>query len=452
MHPALTPSSAADVSADLAGDSAARPAAKRLTTSPGGGADEAARRARRWRTLGTALGVLGAALVLVATLTPVSDVRGLSATTPLLCLVCGDNGGADIAANLLLFLPIALGLRLSGQPWGRTVLLCGLLSFTVELLQFLVVPGRDASLSDLLTNTTSGAIGATLAGRLPGMVTPRPRAAAALLAGGIVLLLLLLAASAWLLAPWVPDGPLSSHWAHVSPGRDVFNGRVAAVHLDGAPMPPDGVPVESAALRRRLAAGSFALEVDVISGGRVPERSWIYLLRVPSGGTLTLSQLRREARIELTTHALRFRLWPAAVTLPEGLPERTGVPVRLTASGYDHRIRLASVYGGRERSVELTVSPAYGWILVLPFEVATGTEVRWITALGLAAAWLPLGFWARWTERRGAALAALAAALVLALAVIPAAGGFPLVHWSEWMAGAHGAAAGWALRRPTALS
>jgi hypothetical protein len=228
-------------------------------------------------------------------------------------------------------------------------------------------------------------------------VAPRPRAAAAFLAGGLALLLLLLAASAWLLTPWVPDGPVTSHWAHVAQGHDVFTGRVEAVHLDGAPMPPDGVPADSAALRRRLAAGSFALEAEVVSGRPVADRAWIYMLRVPAGGALTLSQLQREARIELTTRALRFRLSPAALTLPAGLPERAGVPVRLTASGHDHRIRLTSAYDGRERSVELAISPAYGWILVLPFQVASGAGVRWITAIGLAAAWLPLGFWARRT-------------------------------------------------------
>jgi hypothetical protein len=400
--------------------------------------------------LGTVIGVLGAAVVLVATLTPVRDVRGLAVATPLLCLICGDYGGADVAANLLLFLPLALGLRLSGQSWGRTVLVCGLLSFTVELLQDRVVSGRDASLSDLLANTTSAALGATLGGILPRMVAPRPREAAAFLAGGIGLLLLLLAASAWLLAPWMPDRPLSSSWAHIAPGFDVFTGGVEAVHLNGAPMPPDGVPADSAALRRRLAAGSFALEADVISGVPLDYRSWIYTLRVGSDRALTLTQLQRQARIEVPARALRLRLLPPAVTLPEGLPERAGVPVRLTASGHDGRVRLTSDYGGQLRSVELAISPAYGWIMVLPFALASGTGVRWITALGLWLAALPLGFWARRTGRPGVALAGLAAALLLALAVIPAAGGFPPVHWSEWMAGALGATGGWALRRPAA--
>jgi VanZ like protein len=405
---------------------------------------------RRWRTLGRVLAALGATVVVVATLTPVRDVRGLALGTPLLCLVCGDYGGADVAANLLLYLPLAVGLRLSGQSWGRTVLVCGLLSFTVELLQLRVVSGRDSSLSDLLTNTTSAAIGASLGGILPRMVAPRPREAAVFLAAGTALLLFLLAASAWLLAPWMPDRPLSSSWAHIAPCFDVFSGGVEAVHLNGAPMPPDGAPADSAALRRRLAAGSFALEADVISGVPLDYRSWIYMLRVGSDRALTLSQFQRRARIDMPARALRFRMFPPAVTLPGALPERAGVPVRLTANGHDGRVRLTSDYAGRERSVELAISPAYGWIMVLPFDLAAGTGVRWITALGFALAALPLGFWARQTGRPAAALAWLAPALVLALAVIPAAGGFPPVHWSEWMAGALGAAGGWALRRPAA--
>ncbi len=396
------------------------------------------------------LGILGAVVVLVATLTPVRDLRGRALATPLLCLICGDYGGADVAANLLLFLPLALGLRLSGQSWGRTVLVCGLLSFTVELLQLRVVSGRDASLSDLLTNTTSAAIGATLGGFLPRMVAPRPRAAGVFLASGTALLLILLSASAWLLTPWMPDGPVSSGWAHVAPGFDVFAGGVEIVHLNGAPMPPDGAPADPAALRRRLAAGSFVLEADVISGVPVDYRSWIYTLRVRSDRALTLTQFERQARIDVPARALGFRLFLPAVSLPEGLPERTGVPVRLTASGREGRVRLTSDYAGRERSVELTISPAYGWIMVLPFDLASGTRVRWITALGLVLAVLPLGFWARHTGRPWVALAGLVAALVLALAVIPAAAGFPPVHWSEWLAGALGAAGGWALHRPAA--
>jgi len=402
------------------------------------------------RRLGRALAIAGLAFIAAATLAPLRDPRGLSIATPLLCLVCGERGGADVAANLLLFLPLALGLRLSGESWSRTVLLAGLISFTVELLQLRVVPGRDASLSDLLTNTSSGAIGATIGGLLPRVIAPTPTRAWAFLAGSTAALLLLLATSAWLLTPWTPDGELMSRWAHESLGSDVFGGRVWSVRLDGMPMPPNGPPPDSAAFRRRLDGGRLALEIDLVSGAPVRDRSWIYMFRVPSGGALTLSQLGREAAVAVPARALRFRLQPPMLTLPDGLPGATGVPVRLSAVEEGRRLRLSSAYAGSIRTVELTLSPPYGWVMIMPFALAGSTAVRWITAACLWALVLPLGYWAGWTRRPAGAVLALAAALVSLLAVLPAAAGFPTTHWSEWLAGALGAASGWALHGPAA--
>jgi len=86
----------------------------------------------------------------------------------------------------------------------------------------------------------------------------------------------------------------------------------------------------------------------------------------------------------------------------------------------------------------------------MPFALAGSTAVRWITAACLWALVLPLGYWAGWTRRPAGAVLALAAALVSLLAVLPAAAGFPTTHWSEWLAGALGAASGWALHGPAA--
>lgn len=402
------------------------------------------RSARRY--LGTALALAGFAFVAVATLTPASDVHGLALTTPLLCLVCGEHGGADVAANLLLFLPLAIGLRLAGASWGQTVLTCGALSFAVELLQLRVIPGRDASLSDLLANTTSGAIGGALGTWLPRLVAPRPAPALALLAGGGTAFVLLLAAWAWLLGPWLPDGELMSRWAHEAPGADVFEGRVRSVRLDGVPMPRNGPPPDSAAFRRRLEGGAFSLEADLTSGAPVRDRVWVYMVRVPSGGGLTVNQLGRQAGLAVPSRALRFGLRPPMLTLGQAFPETAGEPVRIVATESSRRLRLASSHGGVERSVELGISPAFGWSMFLPLDLAEGGGVRWITGLLLAAMLIPLGHWAASTGRPRPAAGALALALVAGLAVLPAATGLPPVHWSEWLAGVLGAAAGWALQ------
>ena len=96
------------------------------------------------------------------------------------------------------------------------------------------------------------------------------------------------------------------------------------------------------------------------------------------------------------------------------------------------------------------ISPAYGWTMLLPFDLAVGPGTRWITTLCLAALFLPLGYWAAWTRRPLAGAGALAGALLLAFAVLPGVAGFPPVHWSEWLGGVLGAATGWAVQRPAA--
>lgn len=391
------------------------------------------------------MGLAGLAFVLVATLTPVNDPGGLALKTPLLCLVCGDIGGADVSVNLLLFLPLALGLRLSGASWTQTVVAACLLSLTVELLQLRIVPGRDASLSDVLTNTTSGAIGATLATFLPGLLTPRPSRALVLLVTGLIAVVLLLAGWGWLMGPEVPRGELLSRWAHRAPGRDVFDGRVEAVRLDGVPMSPNGAPPDSATLRRRLDRGAFTLEADLVAGRPTRDRLWVYMFRVRSGGALTLTQLGRQVGVSLPARALRFRLRHPMVTLAEGFPASAGVPVRIVATESGGRIRLDSRYGGGQRSVELQRSPAFGWVMFLPFELAAGTGARWITGLFLAAAFLPLGYWAARAERPAMVAGTLAAGLGAALGLVPAMLRLPPVHWSEWLASVAGVAAGWAL-------
>lgn len=406
--------------------------------------------ARLQRGAGAALALAGFVFVVVATLHPASGGRDPSRAADLLCLVCGEHGGADVAVNLLLFVPLAIGLRLAGESWGRTVLACAALSFTVELLQLRVIPGRDASLSDLITNTISGAIGATLGGWLPRLVAPRPGRALALLAGGSTAFLALLTVWGWLLVPWMPSGELISRWAHELPGRPMFEGRIRSVRLDGVPMPRFGATPDSAALRRRLDRGAFSLEADLTSGTLVRDRVWVYMFSVNAGDALSLNQLGHQAGIAVPARGLRFRLWPPMLTLGKAYPETAGVPVRIVATADSRRLRLVSSYEGSERSVELGMSPAFGWILFAPFDLGEGTGVRWVTAVFLAAMVLPLGYWAAWTSRSRVTAAALALTLVAGLGVVPAATGFPPVHWSEWLAGALGAAAGWALQRRAA--
>jgi hypothetical protein len=332
--------------------------------------------------------------------------------------------------------------------WRRAVLLSAALSLTVELLQGFVIPGRDASLSDLLTNTTGGAIGAGLGTRLPDALRPSRAQAARLLAGGALVWLTALGLAAWLLTPFVPGGTLISRWAHETPAFDVFPGRVQAVRLDGLAMPRNSVPPDTAVLRHRLEQGRASIEAQVTTGSPNQYPLWIYTLQVPTSGALTLYEVGRAVGLAVPVRGLQFLARPVTVSLPDALPSRPDVPVRLQASWRDGTVELSSSYQGVTRTVAVGLSPAYGWRLVSPFELATGTGVRWLTAFCLTVSVLPLGYWASRAGPTGVPL--LAVVIAAGLAGLPRLAGLPMVHWSEWVAAGLGAAAGWALLRAAA--
>jgi hypothetical protein len=78
------------------------------------------------------------------------------------CLLCGSSGGVDVALNIILFIPLGVGLRLRGASIRRAAATAFLVSLFVEGWQNFVVSGRDPTISDVLTNTTGGTLGATM--------------------------------------------------------------------------------------------------------------------------------------------------------------------------------------------------------------------------------------------------------------------------------------------------
>jgi len=72
----------------------------------------------------------------------------------------------EMASNVVLFVPLGLALRWR-QPSlavGRVMLIAGVISVGVELLQALLAPDRWPSTTDVIMNTVGGGIGAAMAG------------------------------------------------------------------------------------------------------------------------------------------------------------------------------------------------------------------------------------------------------------------------------------------------
>ncbi len=79
--------------------------------------------------------------------------------------------------NLLMFLPLGLLLRLSAPRWAFSVLLVVLAacSMGIEIVQRLLLPERNPSLTDVLHNTGGAAIGLVLAADVQSLIARRAR-------------------------------------------------------------------------------------------------------------------------------------------------------------------------------------------------------------------------------------------------------------------------------------
>jgi hypothetical protein len=396
------------------------------------------------RRLGAALASVGLLAILVLTLYPNPRQAGVADYTPLMCLVCGESGGADVALNLLLFMPLGAGLALLGWSWGTVVAVCALLSLGVETLQFAAPTGRDASLSDLLTNTTSGALGAALARQANRLLAPEPLLARRLSLAAAAGWLALLVFTAVSMRPWAPDGRLRNYCTASYPTSEVFSGTARTMTLNGVALFCDQ-DLPRGGTRREVRQGRIVLETVAVAGDPSLGRRVIHLVRAPRTTILLLAQQGRTAVFQAPTMAAAFRLSAPAVRLPGAFPSRPGGAVKLDAETAGRRLRLSAVYNGGRREVELALSPSYGWTLLFEIPIGPGVPLRIVSALWLGGLILPAAYWAGLAGRPAAALGGLGVVAITGLGLAPALAGFDPVHWSEWLGMGGGVAVGWAL-------
>jgi hypothetical protein len=400
---------------------------------------------RGWKhRFGRFLAVAGLVVITGATLIPLPQQSAAAAATPLWCLVCGEYGGVDVLNNVLLFMPLGVGLRLVGLPTSRVVLLSTSLSLGIELLQLTAITGRDASLSDLLTNSV-GSWGGAMAGKhLAQLLFPKPEDAVFLALAGGLAWLGVQATTAVLLRPWAPDEIRGGAWARAIPGRTPFDGKVTVAAVSGVAIPNKLTPVPQ--LVPSVRGGDVRLEVRLLSGTRAAVWSPIVEVLGPRGSVLSLEAVRRDLAFQPPMRSSRLRLRRPALRLGEALPSTSGVPLQVTArAGGDTMSSSWSVAGGPVfRSLQV-LGPSLGWSLITPVRYAFGPEARWVTGVWIAGWLAAIAYWSAAPRARDLVTASSLMLLLFAgLAMVPAVLGYPPSHWSEWLAGVTGGLIGYA--------
>ena len=384
----------------------------------------------------------GLLLIAGATLVPIPQQAPASQLTPLWCLVCGGYGGVDVVNNVLLFIPAALGLRLSGFSSRTVVIIGALLSLSVESLQGTVIAGRDASLSDVLTNSAGSWLGALLGTYRARLLYPNPTQAVYLAGFGAAVWLGVQSGAAALLKPWAPTGPLAGAWSPSVAGRPAYEGQVISAVLSGEPVPGDSGWLSPEAAQK-IRAGRFDLDVQLLSGKRRQKWSPIVAVLRDQGALLALEALDQDLAFQPPLRSAQLKLGRPSLRLPGALRAPPGTRVQVTAGQVGPSLRAEwTVTGTTHRAMQL-LSPSLGWSLIAPFRYALGPEAGFITLLWIAAWLLLIAYWTAYVPGRPFQRWGVLLVLTVAgLGVLPALTGYPAAQWSEWMAALVGLACG----------
>jgi VanZ family protein len=321
--------------------------------------------------------VLAIAVLLViaaVTLTPSTSYSEL----PFGCVICGSLGGLDFALNVVLFLPLGMTLYLAWRRPGPVIMATVIVTLSIELAQWRLLPGRDASLGDLVANTLGGALGLLLGRYAPAGFSLSGRkgqlmsGAVACLVAGVIWL------GSWLIVPIPARWVFYVQWALPQPHLDPFPGVVLSTSVNGKLLSatervhPVDEYVDS--------TGRIDVDVTILhTGSATQRRAMILAMANPIEERVFLGQWRHAAVVRVHTNASRWRLRsPMArsdwILAPDRSTDSAGPGlVRITASISAEGTSLARHSGGARSGTWTPRTAGLGWIVLWPREISVGS-------------------------------------------------------------------------------
>lgn len=410
---------------------------------------------RRGRVaLGRRLSTAAVAAIALATLLPAST----RAAPEVSCIICGSAGGADAVLNVLLFLPLGIGLALARLPGRRAIVAMCFFTIAIESLQ-LIIPGRDASFGDVIANSVGGALGFVTGGHVEEIMRPGATLSRWLAIAWSVIWLVVQVVTAYGFVPSVPVSPYYGQIARdFGAGAPRFDGIVLGPMVGTEPI-PDAPVAEPARFRTSLTRRAGAVfQAQVIP--RSCSRGIAPIVRVAASGDveiLNASQLGRDFVYGIRTGAEVLRLQRVRFRLPDALASSCDASVATDTISLQARYALSAVVlraTTRNSAVQEVNVPGLsaGWRLVMPGQ--TYVEGGLLAAIAgwvwMAVLIAPGAYWARSTNDAKRAMGPAAVASLLfggALAIggligVPLFFGLPPTPWPDCLATLLGAAFG----------
>jgi hypothetical protein len=367
------------------------------------------------------------------------------------CLLCGEHGTADAIRNVVLFLPVgATALVATGSILLATAIASGI-SLLAEIAQ-LGIPGRGASLGDLVFNTLGGVIGAFAARSTAAWLHPRRRTRRRLVVAATAAPLLVVGAAG---AVFQTDLPATTYYGQWTPDLghfDVYGGRVLEARIGDFPI-PCGRLIESEDVRQLLSVGE-PVAVQAIAGPEPARLAPIFSMYDEyQQEILVLAATRRTLAFRIGTRAARFRLNVPTLSFRgalAGVEVGDSLDISTAADGDGHCLRVA-VTGISEplrRRCGVGYTVASGWQLLAPAGFGSRLPAL-LDSLWLAILYVPLGYWIR-RDALGAVAVIISAIGLLTIPSITPLVGTPAIAFVSSVLGLLAGAGlrGWMSARP----
>jgi VanZ family protein len=397
------------------------------------------------RRVGLLLSIASLIVIAFATLLP--QVPG--AVEPHFCMICGSFGTVDAILNVVLFAPLGIGLALYGVRGRNVVLVVCVLSAAIETTQFLLIPGRDSTLGDVITNTLGGAIGFMIARYAAVWLNPLPRTASKLGAAFAALWLTVQGISSFGFVVSLPPSQYYGQIARTLGHFAVFSGVVLGAQIGDARL-ADTRLGNSAQVRDDLFHGAEV--ATTIVPAATPNGIAPILRVVDSHGReiVLIAEQGRDLLFGIRTGAAALHLRQPYFALDRVFRSADSSAIEMEdtlvlSAAYDSRdVALTAQREHARYGRRIPVTPSLGWVMLMPFQWAiegTPTEAG-ISVLWIAFLLVPVAFWATTAvssrppaSRRNLAVAAFSGlVLYIGLVFLPHVFGIRAAPVRDWIA------------------
>jgi VanZ family protein len=316
------------------------------------------------------------------------------------CLICGSVGTVDAVLNVILFVPLGVGLALSGIRGKYALIWVFALSALIETAQLFLISGRDSSIGDVLTNTLGGALGFAIVHLHSLWLRPPPRIARNLAIGWATLWLIIQVVSNYGFTLSLPHSEYYGQIARELGDFAVFRGTVLSARIDDVPIPNTAID-DSRGVERLLLSGA-TIAVTVVPAQST--RKIAPIVRVAGAGRREIFLLAQEGDrfifgVRTGAADLRARrpFFALSGVFPAGVPGDSTPhdTLTLTARYAASVVRIHAYESSKSSGVVIPINASLGWTLWLPFQwVIEGTRVeRVISLIWIACLAIPFGYW-----------------------------------------------------------